>query len=75
MTRIVCGKFDNTLYENANANKIKRERERLFSVPLSKRALINFVPISTDGMFVKYQDETYKVREFLSFVTKKKLSL
>lgn len=71
--KIICGKFDNTINFNPTLVSQGKERVRIGSVNPNTLKKIQYTPISTNGISIKYKDNVLLARDFFSKMNKKDL--
>jgi len=71
--KIICGKFDNTINFNPTLVSQGKERVRIGSVNPNTLKTIQYTPISTNGISIKYKDNILLARDFFSKMNKKDL--
>lgn len=72
-SKIICGKFDNNIYINPEFISKGKERVRIGSINSNKLKTIKYIPISSDGINIKYKDNIYLSRDFFLKIDKKYL--
>lgn len=70
-TKITCGKFDNNIYIDPEFISKGKERVRIGSINSNKLKTIKYIPISSDGINIKYKDNIYLSRDFFLKMDKK----
>ena len=71
--KIICGKFDNTINFNPTLVSQGKERVRIGSVNPNTLKTTQYIPISTNGISIKYKDNVLLARDFFSKMNKKDL--
>lgn len=71
--KITCGKFDNVIFINPTFISKGKERVRIGSVNPNTLKTIKYIPISSNGISIKYKDNIYLLRDFFLQIDKKSL--
>lgn len=64
LEKITCGKFDNTIYFDSTYISKGKERVRIGSINPNTLKITKYIPISSDGITIKYKDNIYLSRDF-----------